>query len=582
MLRFLIGGWMVLATGIVGAQDFVFRAPHSLAIPGTDTEITVIFDSTVGGTSDGFSFGLCSDELVVTPIDVDTGIDLASVNSGQGPDFFSESVEAGGITVGCVISLLGSNPLPAGVLEVVDVSYTPIGVIGDLTDLLFCDNLGTPQVTTIVVSSGASLVPDTENGSIELVSVTATEFSLAPTGPAIPGETLEVGVQITNPFPTHQFQFGVTAHPNDLVFTGAAPSARVAAMNGGGGPDVFIVDLSPPGGIGVTIECTISTSAPFEELPPGNNVELATLSLAVANIAGPPCTVLPIEFTSTLGSPAIAPEVSTALGQVITPGTEDAFPLVSSFTPSPPTGGITIVAPDRVFSPGAIATVPITLDSDTALRALSFGLTYDDTDFTLASTALGSSLAAVRCGAGPEFSVSSIHSSPAGFSFAMLVALQPPFTDLDVIPGSEIELVELEFTTSSSPTTAGTDLTFTGTLGSPPIPLEVTVGTTALTPDVIDGSITFGDGFNRGDCNTDGDADIADAVFALLSLFGGGAAPACADSCDANDDGQINIADPIFTLSYLFTFGMIFPDPIVCGGDPTPDALDCVSYPPCS
>lgn len=88
--------------------------------------------------------------------------------------------------------------------------------------------------------------------------------------------------------------------------------------------------------------------------------------------------------------------------------------------------------------------------------------------------------------------------------------------------------------------------------------------------------------FVRGDANGDTSIDVADPIFTLSYLLGGGATPTCLDAADTNDDGQINIADPIYILSYLFSAGPTPPSPFpLRGPDPTPDSLGCaVSLPP--
>ena len=84
--------------------------------------------------------------------------------------------------------------------------------------------------------------------------------------------------------------------------------------------------------------------------------------------------------------------------------------------------------------------------------------------------------------------------------------------------------------------------------------------------------------FKRGDCNTDGIFNIADAVCGLDYLFGGGGAT-CLDAIDTNDDGAVDISDAVYVLSALFSGG---PEPAIpfgaCGVDPTGDALDCDTY----
>ncbi|MEM7167359.1 MAG: hypothetical protein AAF581_17995 [Planctomycetota bacterium] len=106
-----------------------------------------------------------------------------------------------------------------------------------------------------------------------------------------------------------------------------------------------------------------------------------------------------------------------------------------------------------------------------------------------------------------------------------------------------------------------------------------------------------GQGFNRGDCNVDGTANIADAVTLLTALFPpAGCTPGvdcpevdCVDACDNNDDGAFNIADAVALLSVLFPQGCVpgvdcptIPAPSGCGVDPTDtDSLDCDSFSLC-
>lgn len=81
--------------------------------------------------------------------------------------------------------------------------------------------------------------------------------------------------------------------------------------------------------------------------------------------------------------------------------------------------------------------------------------------------------------------------------------------------------------------------------------------------------------FERGDANGDGALDISDPVFSLGYLFTGGSGD-CLDAIDANDDGGVDISDPVYSLNFLFSFGPALPFPQgACGGDPTPDPLDC-------
>ncbi len=85
--------------------------------------------------------------------------------------------------------------------------------------------------------------------------------------------------------------------------------------------------------------------------------------------------------------------------------------------------------------------------------------------------------------------------------------------------------------------------------------------------------------FIRGDANTDDNIDIADAIFILSYLFSDGAPAGCMDSADTNDDGSVDVSDVVCILVYLFAGGDPLSEPFqACGGDPTPDNLNCLSY----
>lgn len=87
----------------------------------------------------------------------------------------------------------------------------------------------------------------------------------------------------------------------------------------------------------------------------------------------------------------------------------------------------------------------------------------------------------------------------------------------------------------------------------------------------------------RADPNDSGGSDISDAIAILGFLFLGASEPVCRKSADVDDDGLVNITDAIYLLDFLFLGGPPPPAPFgSCGNDPTPDALDCPTHPPCS
>jgi hypothetical protein len=88
--------------------------------------------------------------------------------------------------------------------------------------------------------------------------------------------------------------------------------------------------------------------------------------------------------------------------------------------------------------------------------------------------------------------------------------------------------------------------------------------------------------FVRGDANTDGTYNIADAIKTLSMLFAGAGPLACAEAGDANDDGALSIADAIYTLGVLFAAAKPPSSPYpACGADPTKDELGCAKFTPC-
>ncbi len=58
-----------------------------------------------------------------------------------------------------------------------------------------------------------------------------------------------------------------------------------------------------------------------------------------------------------------------------------------------------------------------------------------------------------------------------------------------------------------------------------------------------------------GDANSDGDANIADAVMIINYVFKSGPAPVPEFAGDANGDGEVNVADGVYLINYVFKDG---------------------------
>jgi RHS repeat-associated protein len=89
--------------------------------------------------------------------------------------------------------------------------------------------------------------------------------------------------------------------------------------------------------------------------------------------------------------------------------------------------------------------------------------------------------------------------------------------------------------------------------------------------------------FRRGDADADGRVIITDGIFTLNFLFLGGPEPPCRDAADADDRNVLNLTDAVYLFNFLFLGGPPppSPGPRDCGPDPTPDTLDCRSFPLC-
>ncbi len=96
----------------------------------------------------------------------------------------------------------------------------------------------------------------------------------------------------------------------------------------------------------------------------------------------------------------------------------------------------------------------------------------------------------------------------------------------------------------------------------------------------------YGEGprFARGDVNSDGSINIADAPSLLAYLFSSGQAPACLDAADTNDNGALNLSDAVALLRHVFGIASQVPLAVpfyLCDTDPIADGLSCAAYAPC-
>lgn len=117
-------------------------------------------------------------------------------------------------------------------------------------------------------------------------------------------------------------------------------------------------------------------------------------------------------------------------------------------------------------------------------------------------------------------------------------------------------------------------------------PCKQSIKFSLLLPSLLVSGALFGDAlFIRGDADGSGRRTITDAVSILSALFVGGKETelSCLDAADTDDNGQIEISDALQILQHLFVRRQRLPHPaIYCGHDPTPEGLDCDTYPACA
>lgn len=243
--------------------------------------------------------------------------------------------------------------------------------------------------------------------------------------------------------------------------------------------------------------------------------------------------------------------------------------------------GLAMVSEDATVASGATIDVPIHMDSSFDTIGFSFGYEHDPAKVTFMGAALGSTLAALHNGAGPDFvTIEEVGGSPSGFIMGCIYDL---LGNAGLPAGEDYELVVATYAVdAAAPDT--TELEFNAGMGNPPVANVVVLeGAVVLVP-VTDGStLTIvepgGGNFIRGDVNDDGVIGLPDVMVSLQAMFLGGELD-CHAAADANADGSLQLDDALLCLNYLYQGGEApaapFPN---CGSDP--QNMGCDQYLSC-
>ncbi len=243
----------------------------------------------------------------------------------------------------------------------------------------------------------------------------------------------------------------------------------------------------------------------------------------------------------------------------------------------------TFTVTDANGGQGSQRDLHVLLDSEKdRVKGWSLGVCHDPNLLTINSVGHGPDLQAFNDGEGPDLFFYNVYpESPLGPGWNAGVVISALALE-HLTQGIDYDIHVANYTLVGNPGKKGLNTLVCPChkeIGSPPTPMIVIPCDNSFLAegecgrvDILPPSLIL---FRRGDCNDDGLIDIADPVYNLAYLFQEGPS-LCLDAQDTNDDGTVNIADPVYNINFQFTGGPAPPEPFPdCGGDVTPDELDC-------
>ena len=214
----------------------------------------------------------------------------------------------------------------------------------------------------------------------------------------------------------------------------------------------------------------------------------------------------------------------------------------------------------------------------------SMGNMLDSPFVQVTEIELGDYLETINDGDGPDFFATTV--LPNGFTVGCVYNLLGGAECSYEVPKEAVEVTVMTVAAAliGDEDGATADMIWVDTLGTPPV-------VNSLVPAVVEAMVEFQDGvinlvplvaveWSRGDCNDDGVVNIADGVWTLNALFQGGDLGDCLAACDMNSDGSADMVDAIYCFNYRFLDG---PEPgapfPACGT--TGDEDDCEAHSSC-
>ncbi len=520
----------------------------------------------------GWSFGICQDNIEIQDFLLDDPI--LNVNNGNGPDFLETVIlpgPGGGLTNAVVLSSIGNEVLSSNF--VVEVFYETTGPVGGTASLSFCDTLGNPPVLTTAIDPGGNILTPTffnfncgidvlpepfiyrmgfgnveynpATGAFLTPSLEDVAFSMVQSD-FTQGLLEVVGVVVSNRCDTSVLS------PVDVSL-----SPILQALNGGNGPDFFDSFIFPDSWTAFIVPT--SFGAPLQ-LP--GEIPLLEVDYEF-NPAGNPALIgnttgvtIDLEFVD-ISLPISAPNVvvldsGAAIPSILENGAVDLIPLggVNALTLSMQDTG-----PNQIEV--ILDSVPVTDE----VSGWSYGICHDSAELVCELVESGSTANMVNGGQGLDFFQPLIF--PEGHTVGVIVN----FLQTSFLTADNAVIGRAEYSVVGSPG-ATSPLIFCETLSTPPVGIDIVVGTNAVNPATQDFDLPLGGAlpeFRLGDCNANGALNIVDPIFMLRSMVVGGAPqPDCPAACDLDSSGSIDMADAInlFTILFQFTIPPVVTDPL--------------------
>ena len=165
-------GFSIVAPQVTASFDGV------TGVGSVSVDLSVAEEATNPGfpnATQGFSLSIANDPALIQPVSVQPSALLQQLNGSSGPDFFTEGIFAGGITLGVVYSFTGLDVIQfTSESSVANISYDTVAgnLAGQVdpvqTALTWSESVGPNPVENIVVVNAATVLPVEVHGSVTL------------------------------------------------------------------------------------------------------------------------------------------------------------------------------------------------------------------------------------------------------------------------------------------------------------------------------------------------------------------------------------------------------------------------------